>query len=154
MHLLKISVCRKTETHKKLFAAASRLWKKNVCMLKFSNPPHSRPKNNGPSVISSVPFGDSTKFIYRLGILYMMAKKIGEEELSFQNNVKDWVLFASSQRPLNKIVVTMEARQCVIKRFEDAVTQSFAKWKWLMISKSGLLQRFFTWRTFCKHKNS
>ena len=142
---------------KKLFAAASCLWKKNVCMLKFSNPhplPPSGQKNNGPSIISSVPFGDPKNFIYRLGILYTMAKKIGEKELSFQNNATNWVLFASSQRPLNKIVVTMEARQCVNKRFEDAVTQSFPKWKWLMISKSGLLQRFFTWPTFCKHENS
>ena len=85
--LLKKSVCRKTQTHKKIVCSSQPLMKKNVCMLKFSNPhplPPSRQKNNGPSVISSVPFEDPKNFIYRLGILYMMAKKLVKKSFPFK----------------------------------------------------------------------
>ena len=81
--------------------------------MKIFQPPHSRQKDNGPSVISSVPFGNPKNFIYRLALLYMMAKTLVKKSqqrkaLDLDDLTEKQSSFGAS--PLNKSVVTMEAR--------------------------------------------
>ena len=73
MHFKKVFAGRRR--HTKNCLQREPLIKKMFACENFPTP-HSRQKDNGPSVISSVPFGNATNFIYRLALLYMMAKTL------------------------------------------------------------------------------